>query len=394
MSRPLLMVMVMCLLLTGCWDQRELSTVALITGMAVDKGESGKFKLTVLGINAAELSEQTAQGNSPNAMLSLEGDSLPELSQKMNIVFSKNLIYSHMKVFIISKEIAEEGMLDFLDYLERNREIRDDINIVIAKEKAKDILKVASILQKDSALKLDSQLEQALKVWGLNPDVRLNDLIAAMTSSGRQPVMAVVNVKGDVKKGESVDNMKKPEPDAVVAIDSMAVLKGEKLLGFLSEDDSRNYLWTQNKMNYTTVAVPCDKNKYLSVKITDSNTKIKAKMANGTPDIRIGLSLQGFLMGSNCGYPLDMPDTYMKIQKLTEKFIEKQIADTINKVQKDYGVDVFGFGEVMERQDYQAYKQVKEHWDEAFREAKITITADLNVTAAGIRTKGIFERIK
>ena len=27
------------LLLTGCWDQRELSTISIVTGMAIDKGE-------------------------------------------------------------------------------------------------------------------------------------------------------------------------------------------------------------------------------------------------------------------------------------------------------------------------------------------------------------------
>ncbi|MBB6447328.1 Ger(x)C family spore germination protein [Bacillus benzoevorans] len=395
MRRNLLMCMALGIFLTGCWDQRELSTVAIVTGMAVDKGESGRFQLSVLGINAAELNEQTAQGNSPTAMYTLEGSTLAELSQKMNVAFSKNLVYSHMKVFVISKEIAQEGLLHFLDYLERNREIRDDVNIVVAKEgKAKDILKVTSILQKDSALKLDMQLQQARKVWGLHPDVRLNDLIDAITSPGRQPVLAVVKAKGDVKKGESVDNMKKPEPDAVIVIDSMAVFKDKKMLGFLSEEDARMYLWTQNEIENTTLSVPCEGKKFSTVKITDSKTKLKGKLVNGTPEIHIDLSMLGYLMGSDCGYPLDKPDSYTKIEKLTEKYVEEHIAETIKKVQQDYGVDIFGFGEVIQRQDYQQFKKVKDHWDEAFRNAKVTITTDVLITDAGIRTRGVFDRIK
>ena len=36
----LILIIVMCLLLSGCWDQRELSTLTIVTGMAVDKGEN------------------------------------------------------------------------------------------------------------------------------------------------------------------------------------------------------------------------------------------------------------------------------------------------------------------------------------------------------------------
>ncbi len=363
--------------------------------MAVDKGKTGKFKLSVLVNNASELSQQTAQGNSPTAMYSLEGNTLAELSQRMNTAFSKEIVYSHMKTLVISEEIASEGMLDFLDYLERNKEIRDDINVVIAREgEAKNILTVPSILQKDSAIKLDSQLQQAFENWGLSPNVRLNDVIEAITSPGRQPVITVVKAREDGKKGRSVDNMKKAEPDAGIDINSLAVFKNEKLLGFLSEEDSRNYLWTQNELVNTTLSVPCEKKNYASVKIIESVTKLKGKMKNGIPEIQMDLSMHGYLMGSNCEYPLDKPDSYQKIEELTEQYIKEKIAETIKTVQKDYGVDIFGFGEVVNRQDHQQFKKIKDNWDTSFREAKINITADLIISDAGIRTRGVFDRSK
>jgi spore germination protein KC len=99
-------------------------------------------------------------------------------------------------------------------------------------------------------------------------------------------------------------------------------------------------------------------------------------------------------MGSNCGYPLDKPDSYQKIKKLTEQYIQEKIAETIKTVQKDYGVDIFGFGEVLNRQDHQQFKKIKDNWDAAFRETKINITADLVISDAGIRTRGVLDRIK
>ena len=155
----------------------------------------------------------------------------------------------------------------FLDAFERSRELRDDFDIIMAKEgEAADILQVVYTIQKASSLKLMAQLETATKAWGSTPSVQINDFIRALTSPGRQPVMSVVRIQGDPKKGESVDNMKKAHPDALVVIDSMALFRKDKLVGFLSVEDTRNYLWTQNKLKRTTMTVPCGKDRYAYAK--------------------------------------------------------------------------------------------------------------------------------
>ena len=43
---------------------------------------------------------------------------------------------------------------------------------------------------------------------------------------------------------------------------------------------------------------------------------------------------------------MDDPDTYKKIEKFTNQYVKEHILETIKKVQKKYGVDIFGFGEV------------------------------------------------
>ena len=143
------------------------------------------------------------------------------------------------------------------------------------KEKQQTSYRWFTRYQKSSSLKLMSQLETATKVWGSTPDVKVKDLISALTSPGRQPVMTAVRIQGNPKKGESVDNMKKTHPDAIVVIDSMALFKGDKLVGFLSVEDTRNYLWTQNQIENTSISVPCGENRYAAIRITDSKTKRK-----------------------------------------------------------------------------------------------------------------------
>ena len=97
--------------------------------------------------------------------------------------------------------------------------------------------------------------------------------------------MTAVRIQGNPKKGESVDNMKKTHPDAIVVIDSMALFKGDKLVGFLSVEDTRNYLWTQNQIENTSISVPCGENRYAAIRITDSKTKVKGHIKDGKPKI-------------------------------------------------------------------------------------------------------------
>ena len=65
-------------------------------------------------------------------------------------------------------------MVEFLDAFERSRELRDDFDIILAKEgEAADILQVVYTFQKSSSLKLMSQLETATKGWGSTPAVKI-----------------------------------------------------------------------------------------------------------------------------------------------------------------------------------------------------------------------------
>ena len=60
-------------------------------------------------------------------------------------------------------------------------------------------------------------------------------------------------------------------------IDSMALFRKDKLVGFLSVEDTRNYLWTQNQLKRTTISHYHVKDKYAALRIIDSMTETKRR---------------------------------------------------------------------------------------------------------------------
>jgi spore germination protein KC len=376
--------------LTGCWDQQELADISLVTGIALDKGKKAKYDLTVEVINTKELTTKTQAGNTPSIAFTLEGNTLSELSQKMNVGVSKRLLYSHMRTLVIDEKVAREGILDFLDFLDRNREIRGDFNLLVSRGvKAADVLKITYPFQKASTLKIHTQLQTFVQNWGGDPHVRLDDVIKTWTSPGREPVLEAVRVKGSPEKGGSVDNMKKVVPDAMVVADSLALFKKDKLKGFLSLEDTRNFLLTQNKLVRTAVSVPCAKNKFVGIRIFGSDTNTKVRMMKNRAVVHLKVDAEAYLDGMQCKDDLDQISTYMKIETLTEKEMKHQLAATIQKVQKKYQADIFGFGDVLHHQDYQSYKRVKKNWNDYFKDALVNIDVNVRIKRTGIRTKSL-----
>lgn len=393
---PLLILM---LLLTGCWDKVELNDVSIITGIAIEKGENAPYKMSVSSINSTELSKTSATGNTPSTVFSLEGDSVSELSNKMNIGLTRKQIYSHTRIVVIDESVAEEGMLEFLDFLERSGEFRNDFNILISQGvKASDILKITFSVQKDPSLKIHKQAQSMLSEWGGDPGVRLTDFISSLVEEGRHPVASVVSIQGDPKKGASVENNKMLDPEALVIMDGLGIFKHDKLVGILTMEDTRAYLWTED-LKQTNLSVPCDeeseeKKKFNDIRVISTSSKMETKYKNGKAELIIKVIGEADLVGTHCAEPLTEPKTFEKYEKQAEQFIENEIATTIKKVQEEYGIDIFGFGAALNRSEHKEFKKIKNDWDHYFAEGEVKVDANIFLRRSGIRNNSFIKDLE
>jgi spore germination protein KC len=403
MKKSVMLLMVICMaFLTGCWDRIELNDVAIVTGLAVDRGKDMKYQLTVETVNAAQFSKNQMGGDaSPAVTYSLEGNSVSELLHKMNVGLTRRLIFSHTRVLYISEEVAKEGVMDFLDYLDRSGQFRNDFNIVVTQgEKAEAFAKITYPVQKVPSLKLHKQTESFIKEWGGDPTVRLTDFISALTSYGRSPVSAAIKMVGDPEKGKKSENNQSTDVETLVEMNGMAIFKADKLIGYLDLTDTRNYYWTQ-KLKSTSLSVPCSNieargkdQKYNDLRVTETYTHLKVDLKNGRPVLKVKITGETFIEATQCSEDITKIDTYDKFEKDTNQFVANEIQKTIEKVQSEYGVDVFGFGEVFNRQHHKEYIKVEKNWDNVFSEADVKVEVDLHLRRSGIRAKSFISEMQ
>ncbi|QOY36420.1 Ger(x)C family spore germination protein [Anaerobacillus isosaccharinicus] len=382
-------------LLTGCWDAQELNEISLVTGLAIDKGKDYKYELTVEVLNPPALETETIGSQTASIIYTLEGDSVAELAKKTNVGFTRKLKYSHMRVVVISKELAEEGLLEFIDFFEADREIRNDFNfLVVNNVRASDVLKVTYPMQRVSSMKLHVQLDTMVNEWGGDPNIRLKDFVRALASPGREPVLGTIKVEGPVKKGNKLENMEKVEPDTLVVLDGLSIFKGLEYQGNLPVKHARNYLLLQDKLNNTSITVTCGENKMMTSRIYNSKTRINAYYKNDIPHIDVDIELEGRIDLLQCPVDIMKIKSYLEIEEKFAKSFKNEIDNTIRILQEEYQLDIFGFGEHMERQAYDDFKKVKDHWNEEFSRAEINVDVIVKLRRAGLITNPVFEDIE
>lgn len=390
MIRKWLVVLLLAVSVSGCWDYTELSDVFFVVGMAVDKGTPPyKYKLTVECIVPSEYDKTTGGRVAPSQLYSMQGNTVADLSRKMNVGLGRELIYSHMQLLAIGEGILKEGETQFFDYLERGRETRDNFNVVVVRgKKAEEVLKVTNSTEKYATGKLNKQLQIAVREWGSDPDIRLSDLLNNRTAPGKGSVMVGVQVMGTPESGKG--NIESPMPPSNVAISGLAVVQDMKLLGFMDIKDTRSYLWLVGGLRNTSVTASLGGDQDFTIRIIKSKTKVKASHEGDTPRFHVTIRMDSFLEMTESPEALTTVELE-KYSRRAEETIEADIRQTLAKAQETYKTDLFGFGNHMYRQQPQFLKQVREDWNAYFARAEVTVETHVRIKRVGLDTDTISE---
>lgn len=373
------------LLLTGCWDKQELNELAIATGISIDKEENG-YKLSVQIVNPLEISPQASEsGITPVTVRSKKGETMYETIRRLSLTNSRRIYLSHLRLLVISEEVAKEGIDDVLDYLSREKDLRSDFFIIIAKEsKAEDILKIQTITERIPANALYAILETSGKVWGETVSVDLRELLGMLTTPGRSPVLSGVEVSGDVKEGETKANTETTHSPAGFNYLGLGVFQKEKLVGWLSEDEGKGYNYITNKIHNTVGYINCPSDGKISIEVMNSKTKQRTRVdKDGKPKIQLDVRIEANIGEADCSVDLENPSEISKLEKIMKERITGIIDKTIDKVQDEYKADIFGFGETIYRSHPKLWNEIKGDWEEHFANIKVQVKVKVNINQLG-----------
>ena len=107
-----LIVLIISLFLTGCYDTKELDDMAYVVGVGIDKGEGNFLKITLQIAIPMKIAGNGGDPKESFFIKSIDAPNLQEGLNRFNSTLSKGINLSHAKVIIFSEEIAKKFNVD------------------------------------------------------------------------------------------------------------------------------------------------------------------------------------------------------------------------------------------------------------------------------------------
>ncbi|WP_134702400.1 Ger(x)C family spore germination protein [Ammoniphilus sp. YIM 78166] len=385
----LILVAICTLLLSGCWNRRELNELSISLAMGIDK-EGDEFVVTHQVVNPSEVagSQGGGAGGAPVTLYQGKGKTVFQASRKITKEAPRKIYAAHIRVLVIGEAFAKEGMAKALDFVSRGQEFRTDFHILLVRDgKAADALRVLTPLETIPANEIFDTLETSERAWSSAGTIQLDELINDLVSKGRQPFLTGIQIMGNKPDGNETSNLEAIDVPTRITVGNLAVFKGDKLIGWLSEDESKGHNYVTGRVTSTIIALPCGKNgeqNSVAVELIRVKEKLKARMENGKPKIRVEIEGEGNVAEVECSeLDLSKTGTITVLEKKTNENVEKRINQAIQVAQEKHKVDIFGFGDVVHRESPKYWKKVEDHWDEVFVGMETEVKVDIKLRRTG-----------
>ncbi|HPU22349.1 MAG TPA: Ger(x)C family spore germination protein [Thermoclostridium caenicola] len=362
------------LLLSGCWNYKELTDINVVVGVGLDRTEEGKVLLTVQVAEPGSIQSTSGHrsgGEGPTKpvfVVSHEGETIFGAIREMLATVDKKLFFSTAQVLILSERLARESLEESLDFFQRDHEVDYLMNVLVAKDVSPaEILAMESDMDTIPAVYISETVENT-SYRGTGKKTMLIDVIKDMDCKGKQPVIGQIT-----KAGENM-----------VRTEGIAVFKEGKLVGWLDPYETRGYQFAMNDIGSAIVNIPAEEGK-MSMEVFRSKAKIGVEFEDGEPAcLMVKVRLEANVGGHEGKGKLDAPEKISALEEILEETIRKEIAMALEKAQDEYSSDIFGFGMEVHKYHPQYWKKAQDEWDRIFSRLPADIQVDAKIRRTGI----------
>lgn len=387
--RKIIILLIPIFFLTGCYDYRELSDLAIITAVSIDKVDDN-LEVTIQVVNPKKEQDTTSTNEPDFVTYTSYAKTVQEALRKVVNDSPAKLYASHMELLVISEEVAKNYLNEILDFFSRDLEPRSEINIFIAKNaNPKDELSVITPLINLPSTKILSSLESNVEYLGTSQDITLNYVVDNYLNPYKELTLPILELKGDVNEGEKKDNTSNVETEASLVLSNIGIFKDNKFITYLSEKESQGINFILNNINSTIIKYECESNKYLVSEILKSNTSLKANLEKNI--VEINLEGDATISEITCNVDIKNVNTVKNIKENIDSTIENIVEETFYNIRDKYNTDVFNFRDLYYKTDFKYFKEnYKDNWyNETFPKLEIEVNANYKLYEKGSTLGGI-----
>lgn len=395
----LLLTILLCVFLVGCWSIQELTTLAIALATGVDRTEDGKILLTVQIARPSAFAggAEGGGGRFPENnvwVVSGTGHTLLDARRQLEQTVSRRIYWGHNVVLLAGEDLAREDIKLAIDFFTRSPIVRETMWILVARGKASEVLNSHSQVETSSAQAIGQMIRT-----GVGVRVNLKDL-ALMLASDNNPVLPVVELisagtaQGPGLKenlpGISLDLQKSPPVHAEVTISGSAVFRRNTMTGLLDMKNTRGVLWITDQVEEGIITIPSpeESEKRISIRLTGASTKVEPHYDGRNVSFNLTIEAEGDIFEQQSAEDLTNPEVIRVMNQKMAEEIKQSVQMALFAAQNEYGLDIFDFRTVFHRKYKYQWPMLKERWDQEFARADVNITVKADIRRSGLVAKG------
>ncbi|AVQ98541.1 hypothetical protein OBCHQ24_05790 [Oceanobacillus iheyensis] len=373
-KRLFFLCIILCLL-TSCVDSTQLEKLGIIHTRGVDISEEKPSELETTLI----IFQFNAQTDMISKTLSGTGHTIKESREQANNKSSYALTPGQIRLELYGKEIAQKGIINYLNTLTRDARVSDTMLLGVSDTTAKEMLEAG---QSDTSMDIGQFLHGLIRQEGLEdsiPEVALHDFTHIYFDVGQDPFLPVLTMDDDSPK-----------------LTALGIFRGDKYVGDITLDEALLLNMTQKHVEFAPIELEIPRapmDKYLGdTEPIDPNSEsmhvrigIKGKTTSEITDP------DQLRFRSNVDIDIDLHESSEqlvvkdeKVAKVIEeelgKAIKKKYEALFKKVQ-ELNADPIGYGRLYRIKNNN--KLTVKEWREKFPEITVDFQVDVNLVHFG-----------
>lgn len=356
--KKILYILILSLFLTGCFSYRDVNRVVFVTAIGIDLDEENKPILYAEAFASMRPTKEIAGGEETRIVFNCKGETIFEAIRNLNRTSALKLNYTQNKSIIFSEKAAKYGLDDFLDVLIRDQEFLMRQYIYITKMDMEELMSI--------------KLSEETYIGIFLDDLALNRPVRTKKSLMRIDQFIIERHLGsEVNALNAIEKMKDSQT-ARIAINKLVVMKDDKMVNTLNDDETFFYNIARNNIRtgYIRVSNPENQNEIMTLEILKLSTKINPVYNGSIMEVTINIKAKTSVAETKKSFHLSDEKEKKELGRIAEKNLERGIMDLYEEY-RDIDIDIFNL------QKYINIKYPNANIEDIFNNIILKIEADV-----------------
>jgi Ger(x)C family germination protein len=354
--------LIIILLLTGCWDAKDISDLNIASMVIFDK-RGGEYYLYLEIANLVSSGSNQEQSKGPKStFVSAHDVTMPEARESVERELDKEIYLSTIKTLVITSRAAETDLQEYLFRLRADPKYRQNLLLVTTGFEPEELMSVKPENNALIGFSIDDTLQALIDeghVLKITTARCLQNLYI-----GSAFIIPSIGIKNDQ-----------------IEIDGYSVVSENKCIGFIPFKETRAIVYMYGEDPKWFYTVPVDDNKY-TIEVRIGKRKTEPHYSGGEISFDLSYEFKAtVLYYKETGKKLD-EDTRNKIASALKDIIIGEFKSVLMKSQKELKSDYLGFDHELRLKYPDLFKNLD--WRSEFQNVKFNLdfSVDIQVSKA------------